>query len=180
MKFPLMFSWLSFVLGFCAFWLGGCASSSVPRSSSTGAFRLIAAPQSLRSNEVTLVWERPAAGSGLRYEVFRDGISIARTAKTYLTVRDLAPERDYAFSVRASSVEDARLLSDRLKVRTLPTEHVVSVLDHGAVGDGETLDTRPIQAAIDACPKGCVVRIPAGVFLSGALYLKSDMTLEIA
>lgn len=45
------------------------------------------------------------------------------------------------------------------------------------MGDGRTVNTSFIQKAIDACPAGGTVRIPAGTFVTGALFLKSDMTL---
>lgn len=51
----------------------------------------------------------------------------------------------------------------------------------GAVGDGKTLNTRVIQRAIDECATagGGEVRVPAGVFLTGTLHLKSDITLRL-
>src|SRR5271170_682121 len=49
----------------------------------------------------------------------------------------------------------------------------------GARGDGETLNTKIIQDAINSCSPGDTVSIPAGTFVSGALFLKSDMTLQI-
>jgi hypothetical protein len=59
---------------------------------------------------------------------------------------------------------------------------VFNILDYGAVGDGKTLNTAAIQAAIDACfnDKGGTVLVPAGDFLSGTLELKSNVTLHIA
>ena len=58
---------------------------------------------------------------------------------------------------------------------------VYNVRDHGAKGDGKTLDTAAIQSAIDKCfnEKGGTVLIPAGDFLSGTLELKSNVTLHI-
>lgn len=57
-----------------------------------------------------------------------------------------------------------------------------NVQDFGAKGDGKTLDTKAIQAAIDACAKdkGGIVLVPAGTFLSGTLELKSSVTLHLA
>lgn len=63
-----------------------------------------------------------------------------------------------------------------------PGIRIYNVRDHGAKGDGKTLDTTAIQSAIDKCfnDKGGTVLIPAGDFLSGTLELKSNVTLHIA
>jgi len=50
------------------------------------------------------------------------------------------------------------------------------VRDFGAVGDGRADDTAAIQRAIDA---GGIVRFPAGTYLTGSLYLKSDGGLDL-
>lgn len=62
----------------------------------------------------------------------------------------------------------------------------LSALDYpvtrfGAVGDGFTLNTRAIQAAIDSCHanRGGRVVIPAGQFVTGTLYLKSNVDLHL-
>lgn len=56
---------------------------------------------------------------------------------------------------------------------------VLNILDYGAVGDGKTVNTAAIQKAIDDCPAGGCVLIPEGVFVSGAVFLKGEMTLEV-
>src|SRR5438876_3951881 len=52
----------------------------------------------------------------------------------------------------------------------------------GAKGDGATLDTAALQAAIDACHRdqGGTVLVPAGIFVLGTIELKSNVTLHIA
>ena len=59
---------------------------------------------------------------------------------------------------------------------------IYNVRDHGAKGDGKTLDTKAIQAAIDKCfaDKGGTVLIPAGVFVCGTIELKSNVTLHLS
>jgi len=49
----------------------------------------------------------------------------------------------------------------------------------GAIGDGQTLNTRAIQASIDACQAngGGTILIPAGEFVSGALVLHDNTCL---
>ena len=56
-----------------------------------------------------------------------------------------------------------------------------NVREHGARGDGETLDTLSIQAAIDACAKtgGGTVLVPAGQYLTGAIFFRDNITLHI-
>ncbi len=57
-----------------------------------------------------------------------------------------------------------------------------NIRDFGAKGDGRTLDTAALQAAIDACNKdqGGTVLVPAGVFMIGTVEMKSNVTLHIA
>ncbi|MDI9433805.1 MAG: glycoside hydrolase family 28 protein [Planctomycetota bacterium] len=55
-----------------------------------------------------------------------------------------------------------------------------NVTDYGAVADGRTLNTRAIQAAIDACAaKGGVVTFGPGAYLTGSIFVKGGVTLCI-
>jgi len=56
----------------------------------------------------------------------------------------------------------------------------INVIDFDAVPDATTLSTQAIQRAIDSAAAGDTVRIPAGRFLTGSLFLKSNLTLELA
>ena len=56
-----------------------------------------------------------------------------------------------------------------------------NVLDYGAKADGTTLNSRPIQAAIDAAAAagGGHVIIPSGQFLCGPILLKNNIDLHL-
>ncbi len=58
---------------------------------------------------------------------------------------------------------------------------ICSITDFGAIGDGKTLNTAAIQAAIDCCTAagGGRVTVPAGQFLSGTICLKSHVDLHL-
>lgn len=74
------------------------------------------------------------------------------------------------------------VLSVALGMVALPAVAVtVSIADHGAVADGKTLNTVAIQAAVDDCASkgGGTVLVPAGVWLSGSIGLKSQVTLRL-
>src|SRR5580692_6728430 len=62
-----------------------------------------------------------------------------------------------------------------------PANHVVNVLDFGAVADGRTLSTAGIQAAINACAAagGGKVFVPPGKYLTGPIFLKSNLEFEV-
>jgi len=55
------------------------------------------------------------------------------------------------------------------------------IKDFGAVADSKTLNTVAIQRAIDTCAAagGGEVVVPAGVFVTGTLLLKSNITLRL-
>ncbi|MDE1165178.1 MAG: glycosyl hydrolase family 28 protein [Pseudomonas sp.] len=97
------------------------------------------------------------------------------------TAQGLKPDTEYRFTVRAVGADGQESAdSQALVQRTTRVAALFDVKQYGAKGDGTHLDTLAIQRAIDACTPGCKVLLPKGVYKSGALYLKSNMTLEIA
>jgi hypothetical protein len=60
-------------------------------------------------------------------------------------------------------------------------DNVYDVGDYGARADGKTLCTKAIQKAIDECSSdgGGTVYFPVGTFLSGTIYMKSNVTLRL-
>ena len=55
------------------------------------------------------------------------------------------------------------------------------ITDYGASGDGKTLNTKAIQAAIDACSAagGGTVNVPAGLFITGTIWLRDNVDLRL-
>lgn len=68
------------------------------------------------------------------------------------------------------------------KATPLAGTSIYDVRDFGAKGDGQTLNTTAIQAAIDNChqKQGGTVLIPAGDFICGTIEMKSGVTLHVA
>jgi len=60
-------------------------------------------------------------------------------------------------------------------------ENEFIITEFGAAGDGKTLCTEAIRQAIDACHQagGGRVIVPEGVFLTGAVHLKSNVNLHL-
>ncbi len=72
------------------------------------------------------------------------------------------------------------VLFGALALRAAPAP-VHDVRAFGAVGDGTTLDTAALQAAIDQCHAvgGGTVLMAGGSYLTGTLYLRSNVTLRV-
>jgi len=97
------------------------------------------------------------------------------------TVTDLKPKTVYRFTVRSVFKNGKESGDSNIVVQaTTAKPKVFNITDYGAKAETGKTNTREIQAAIDACSKGGKVLVPPGVFLTGALFLKSDMTLEIS
>jgi polygalacturonase len=58
---------------------------------------------------------------------------------------------------------------------------MIDVRAYGAAGDGCTLDTPALQAAIDACHAqgGGTVNVPAGRYVTGSIFLRDNITLHL-
>lgn len=108
------------------------------------------------------------------------GVKYTKIQSHTFTVTDLSPNTEYSFYVKAVDASgnlSPVSLTVNQKTTTIPT--IFNVADYGAVSDGVTLNTNAIQAAIDAATPGSKVVIPEGVFKTGAIWLKSDLTFEV-
>jgi polygalacturonase len=78
--------------------------------------------------------------------------------------------------------QDIEWLKD-VGAREIPSSRgiVYHVTDFGAIGDGSTLCTEAIQKAIDACASngGGTVSFKTGIYLTGSIFLKSNVILDI-
>jgi polygalacturonase len=60
----------------------------------------------------------------------------------------------------------------------LISAQVYNILNYGAVADGKTINTKSIQKVIDQCSlTGGKVLVPTGVFVTGTLFMKSNVTI---
>lgn len=147
----------------------------------------LSVPQETITHEsVILTWNRDSRNrcEGLAgYEVRLDGEKVAFTDRLFCQVSRLAPETSHSFEVLALGREGEILSRRQVTVTTTARpKQVLNVLEapYHAVGDGICSDTWAIQRAIDDCPEGGEVLIPEGaVCVSGALFLKSNMTFRV-
>ena len=58
---------------------------------------------------------------------------------------------------------------------------VYSILDYGAVGNGQTINTKAINATIEKCHAdgGGTVLVPAGIYMTGTIRLLSNINLYL-
>lgn len=56
------------------------------------------------------------------------------------------------------------------------------ITEYGAIGDSQTLNTTAIQAAINDAHEngGGIVNVPDGIFMSGSIFLKDNVTLHVS
>jgi len=160
------------------------------------------------SSSVWLFWERPAKGEQVSYyNVYANGRLIGNTKLPPATIgtehiqkfqaenevlsdnliafhsykaEGLQPDTAYGFMVRAVGINGLESAdSSVVSQRTTIAAEVIKLTDFGAVGDGTTVNTAAIQKAINACPTDGILEVPSGTFVTGAVNLKSNMTMQL-
>jgi exo-poly-alpha-galacturonosidase len=143
--------------------------------------KLMVPPMAYDDSTITVIWNKPSDYSNVvSYNVYQNGSLAGNTKNLFYNITGLEPSSPYSLIVKAvdsSGTESAP--SNKVIQSTAPAMKVFNITAYGAVGDGKTLNTAAIQKAIDECTAGGKVLIPSGTFVSGALFLKSDMTLQI-
>ena len=102
-----------------------------------------------------------------------NGQSLGQERRSVVSLFDLRPDSEYTLRMELGGREET------LSFRTGPEACTLDVRRFGAKGDGQAEDTPCLQAAILCCPPGGRVVIPAGTYLTGPLFLKSHITLEL-
>lgn len=141
-------------------------------------FSIIVPPAAVTQSSIAVVWDRDPDVT--EYAVCVNGDKYENVTRGDCTIEGLEAGRTYeiiVFALDSSGTPVAE--SERINVSTRKMGGIFNIQDYGAVADGETVNTAAIQRAIDDCCKDGVVVIPEGVFVSGAIYLKSDMTLKL-
>ncbi len=78
-------------------------------------------------------------------------------------------------------LKEIALLRKQIKAPKFPAKEF-PVTKYGAIADGKTLNTESFKKAIEDCHKkgGGRVLVPPGIFLTGAIHLKSNVELHLA
>lgn len=120
-----------------------------------------------------VIWDRADTDM---YKVYVDGIYAGVTRRTDYTKEFLEPDTEHKFFVTSA---DGKLKSDEITVKTRGRSAIYNIIEYGAERGTDTPCTEALQKAIDDCCDGGTVYIPPGDFISGAVYLKSNMTLRV-
>ena len=109
------------------------------------------------------------------YVIYVNGTEWKKTNKVVTTIYGLKPDTEYNIVARYAGKEYGPV-----EFRTDYEYVTLNVREFGAFGDGIHDDTNAIQCAIMAAPKNSRVLVPEGTYKISSIFLKDDLTLELA
>lgn len=131
-------------------------------------------------DSILLLWDKVNKGSEkLNYDIYVDDVLFSTVSVTDETITGLAPDTEYLVQIKVW-YEGNEYATKKVPVKTKKAGKQYNILDFGAVSGKGHVNTEAIQRAIDTCEKDGIVYVPPGVFYTGALFLHSHMTLELA
>ena len=159
------------------------------------------------ADTATLYWERGLEDNPycVHYEVWLSGVQQTEVTKTHVTLEGLQPDTEYTVKIeavglvglneygypdlgfdtglgfRVGGTEVKVFASETVRFRTAVRKRRVDVTQapYFAKGDGVSMNTAAIQRAFDDCTAADALYFPAGVYLTGALRLHSDMEIYL-
>ncbi len=126
-------------------------------------------------DEITLWWEYAFTKEETRLDCFLNGAHYATIASTHVSFTDLQADTEYAVRIQGRNT----VFEGVFRTKKAKNRLDVSKPPYNAVGDGKTLNTKAIQAALDDCTEKDYVYIPQGNFLSGGLRMHDDTELYL-
>ncbi len=125
-------------------------------------------------DQIKVWWEYRKLENIKEYSIFLNEREAVKTTATNYSFKNLTPDTEYKIEIKLGQES---LGQDLIKTKTKIINIDVTKPPYNAVGDGKTLNTFSIQKAIDDCKSGERVFIPKGEYLTGAVFLHSDMEL---
>lgn len=122
-------------------------------------------------NEITVFWLYDEAIDDATYFLYLDGQKVGETKKSFYTFFNLACDKEYCVEVYHQSN-----LLFKQNIKTAPKKHFVKI---DLPSDGSKILTKEIQKIIDFCGDNDVIFFPKGTYLTGALYLHSNMEIYL-
>jgi polygalacturonase len=115
-----------------------------------------------------------------RREMLKVGVIVAGGAALSPLLLQHSGQLQTAFAAGPLPWSDANIILAETTVPTFPNR-TFSVSSYGAKGDGSTDNTSAFQKAITAANAagGGVVEVPSGTYVTGAIYLKSNVNLHL-
>lgn len=132
----------------------------------------------IASDSITLYWDKPEnMPAGAEYEIFLNGQAAGRTTKTHYKLEGLEAQTEYG--VQIAEKNSGFAVTEKLTTGAEKRRIDVTKAPYFAVGDGQTMNTGALQRALDDCGAEEVVYLPAGIYMTGALCMHSDMELYL-
>lgn len=109
------------------------------------------------------------------YKIYLNNQFLMNSNKVIQSINDLKPNTRYSIYIESPTSS-----SEVLEFATDFEFVTLNVKRFGAKGDKIQDDTVFIQSAINSCPKNGRVYLPKGTYKVTSLFLKSDITIELA
>ena len=122
-------------------------------------------------NKIIIYWTYENYVFNARYEAFLNDVSLGKFNVTHFEFDNLTPGTSYRIKVLCNGK-----IFDSIVVKTLDKKNEVAV---AVPNDGKTVVTKQLQDYIDNLTINDELVFPKGTYLTGALFLHSDMSIRL-